>query len=243
MTDLVSSIPFVDGVINPLPGEGGTDAESTDEVLKRAPRELRDRDRAVTEADFERIASAASRNLAKTRCIPEMDQHGEQTPGWVTLLLVPRSGDRQPVPSTAMKERVRDAMDAQAPATLVETDRLVVRGPSYVEVSVEATLVARRGTRISQFEASTTDALDAFLHPLTGGPENEGWAFGTVPCLSDFYALLEGLAGTDYVDDLTVTVTGSETAVTLTEGEPTPTVAPDTLVFSGVHEITARGGR
>lgn len=243
VTDLVSSIPFVDDVINPEPGEGGADTESTAEVLSRAPKELRDRDRAVTETDIERIAAAASRNIAKTHCIAGMDEHGDRTPGWVTLLLVPREGGRQPVPSTEIKERVRETMKKKAPTTLFEPNHLVVRGPSYVEVSVDTVLMARRDTRISDLEVRTTDALDAFLHPLTGGPEDDGWEFGTVPCLSDFFALLEGIKGVDHVDDLAVTVTGSEAEVTLTEGQPTPAVAPDALVFSGVHEVTARGGR
>ena len=240
--DLVTSLPFVDEVANPLPGEGGTDAESTDDVLARAPRELRDRDRAVTADDFERVASAASRNLAKVRCLPRMDERGDRTPGWVTLLLVPRDGARRPVPSTEVKRRVRAALEEQAPATLFDPDHLVVRGPSYVEVSVEATLVGRPGTRSSALESRTADKLEAFLHPLTGGSEADGWSFGATPCASEFYALLEGIEGVDYVDDLAVTVAGSEAELTLTEGRDTPRLGPDTLVFSGVHEITARGG-
>lgn len=243
VTDLGSSIPFVDDVTNPIPGDGGADAESTDQVLMRAPEELRNRNRAVTETDFERIAAAASRKLAKIRCIPGMDEHGDRTPGWVTLLLVPREGGRQPAPSTEIKKRVRNAMVERAPATLFDPDQLVVRGPSYVEVSADVALIAEGGVRISVLEARTVDALDSFLHPLTGGPDGDGWEFGTVPCLSDLYALLEGIEGVDHVDDLAVTVAGSEAEVTLTEGQPTPSVAPDTLVFSGVHEIGARGGR
>lgn len=243
VTDLSSSIPFVDEVSNPLPGDGGTDAESMNDVLSRAPRELRDRGRAVTVADVERVASASSRKLARTKCISGMNEDGGRAPGWVTLVIVPREQQRRPVPSTETKQQVRAAMRQRAPATLFEPDRLVVRGPSYVEVTVDTTLAAGVVESIAVLEARATAALEGFLHPLTGRASGEGWAFGTVPCLSDVYALLEGIDGVDHVEDLSVTIAGNDTDASLTAGQPAPTVSPDTLVFSGTHEVAARGGR
>lgn len=244
VTTLKSPIPLVNSITNPEPGKGGADAESTEQVITRAPKQLRDRGRAVCAADFERIAMTASRRLARARCIPGLDEFGQYSPGWVTLLIVPTGQTVKPIPSIELKHRVQRALRERAPATLVGHDgsRLVVRGPSYVSVSVEAALETEGVGSISAVEEAATRAVETYLHPLTGGLEDTGWAFGELPCLSDFYALLEGIDGVDHITDLTMTITGSEAPVTLTEGEEPPSVTQDALVFSGTHDIEATGG-
>ena len=253
VTDLVSTIPFVDGVVNPEPGDAGADAETVDAVVERAPKELRDRNRAVSGGDFERLAMAASRKLARVRCIPSMDDAGEYSPGWVTLLVVPDEARPKPVPSVELKDRVAASVSEHAPATLVahggtrpegsdaRVPELVVRGPSYVEVSVATTLRAGEVGSVSALEAAVVRALDAFLHPLTGGEAGDGWAFGELPCLSDLYALLEGVDGVDHVVDLELTFRGADESETVSEGEENPNVAADVLAFGGTHAVAIDG--
>jgi hypothetical protein len=230
-------------------------------VLDRAPKRLRDRDRAVTAADYERIALDASRRLARARCIPAMDPAGDHSPGWVTLLIVPNDSVARPVPSVALKQQVATDVSARAPATLVAVDtddangdptpELVVRGPSYVEVAIDTTVVPGAVGSIADLEAALTDAIDAFLHPLTGGERGRGWEFGELPCHSDVYALLEGVEGVDHVGSLAVTFSGDDESLTVIEGQETPSVAADTLVTSGDHTVvvdvtqltTAGGGQ
>ena len=236
---LKSSIAFVDEVSNPVAADGGSEAESTAAVLDRAPRELRDRGRAVTAADVERVANSASRRLARVRCLPGMDAGGEPRPGWVTLLLVPEGPEAKPLPSATLREAVGDAVRATLPATVVATDRLVVRGPSYVTVAVE-TRVAGDGSRtVPDLEAAVVEALSAFLHPLTGGFRGRGWAFGDLPAPGDLFARLEDVEGVDHVAALSVRYEGADATVTVREGEAPPRVAEDVLITGGVHEVDA----
>ena len=242
---LKSSLPFVDGVENPAPGTGGADAESTDGVLARAPRELRDRGRAVTQADFERVALDAARKLARVNCVPELNRNGEFEPGWVTLVLVPNAPQPKPVPSTGLKTQVETAVSERAPVTLVAADNLVVRGPSYVAVSVEATLAAVGSGSVATLEERVVDSLGSFLHPLSGGPidrDEPGWPFGDLPTVSDLYALVEGVAGVDYVERLAVHYDVNGSTATVTAGEEPPSVSPDALVHSGTHDVTVTLG-
>lgn len=240
VSELKSSIPFVDAVTNPVAAAGGADEETVEDVLERAPKTLRDRGRAVTEADVERIALDASRQLARAQCLSAMDRDGEYAPGWVTLLVVPTASDDKPIPSVTLREDVWTAVSDRAAATLVaDPEQLVVRGPSYVAVSVETTLTANGVGGLSTLEESATDAVEAFLHPLSGGPEGDGWPFGEPPCLSDFYALLEGVEGVDHVDELVLRFHGTESTVTVREGDTTPEMSSDALIHSGSHDIGA----
>lgn len=240
VTGFRQSVGFVDAVTNPLAGDAGADAEATDNVTDRGARELRDRNRAVAPVDFERLAMAASRELAEARCLRGMDINGEYRPGWVTLLVVPRSGVRKPQPSATLRRTIERAVAEQAPVTLVgpEADRLVVRGPSYASVTVEAELAATGGS-VSALEDRARGAVADYLHPLSGGADGAGWDFGELPCRSDFYELLEGLEAVDHVQTLAVTYESNESAITVTEGQAEPDTSADVLVHAGTQDITA----
>ncbi|MFB6155713.1 MAG: putative baseplate assembly protein [Haloferacaceae archaeon] len=245
VTDLEGTLAFVESVTNNVPGGGGADAESTGAVLERAPRELRDRNRAVAPVDFERLARASARKLARARCLPQLDPRGEVRPGWVTVLVVPRSAERKPVPSPSLKARVTHGLAAHAPAALLGEEgeeRLVVRAPSYVEATVEATVAAGRIDSQSELEAAAEAAVSSYLHPLAGGDDGTGWPFGDLPCVSDCLAVLERVEGVDHVADLRLRFRANGTERTVRPGEQEPDVAADVLVYSGTHRIDAVGG-
>lgn len=240
VSELKNDIVLVDSVTNPEAADGGADVEMIDAVVARAPRELRDRNRAVAPADYERLALAASHRLARARCLPRMDEAGESRLGWVTVLIVPNSDDVRPAPSAELREQVETELSAHAPITLLSPDScLVVRGPSYVTVSVETRLASVVGERVSALEARAVGVITAFLHPLTGA-DGGGWRFGHLPCVSDLIAVLEGVDGVDHVENVTLTYAGSGTPVTVGEGEEPPDVGPDTLVHSGTHTVGIR---
>lgn len=233
VADLPTAIPHVEEVANPIAATGGATAESTHAVLDRAPRELRDRNRAVTAPDYERIAMEAARELATVRCLRGMNREGEREPGWVTLLVVPDERIETPVPSVRLRQAVQRRVSDAAPIHLVARDRLIVRAPTYVSTGVSATVAAEDVPSLSALESTIEDRLVAFLHPLAGNA-GEGWAFGELPTVSDVIAEIEGIEGVDHVPRLVLTYDGRET---ITTGESPPDVSPDVLVHSGTHEL------
>lgn len=233
--ELKSGLPFVEAITNPAPGAGGADRESRDGVLSRAPQQLRDRGRAVIPADYERVAADASRRVARAECIPAMDAAGEYAPGMVTVLVVPRAHGETPIPSLGLLDRVESVLSDRAPVTVQAGDRLVVRGPSYVSVSVRADIVAGDVGSLGALEERIRTILGEFLHPLTGR-DGAGWAFGELPTRSDLFALLEGIAGVDHVPSLVLTF-GGNGSVTVGEGDPHPSVGADTLIRGASHDL------
>ncbi|MDS0301120.1 baseplate J/gp47 family protein [Halogeometricum sp. S1BR25-6] len=245
VTGLTSGVPLIEAVVNPIGADGGADGESTAAVLDRVPGAIRDRGRAVAAADLERIAKAAVPRVARAKCLPDLGPSGDPTPGWVTLVVVPDAREGLPSPSRELRRVVHETLREHVPASLVVPgrERLLVRGPNFVTVSVETTVVGTDITSVTTLEQLATEHIGAFLNPLTGGPGGTGWWFGELPSLSEVYAMLERIEGVDHVERLSVTYRGSERDVTVTEGEPLPTVAADVLAFGGTHDVTATGGR
>jgi len=236
-------------VTNLQPSDGGADVESMDAVVSRAPERIKNKGRAVTPSDFEQVARSASRELATVKCEPEMDQRGDRRPGWVTLLVVPRGRRERPSPSMELRKRVEDAVSERAPATLTGRDqqRITVRGPNYAAVSVDATVHTRGVESVSALKAAIESRLDDFFHPLTGGRDDEGWAFGQAPRLSAVSSLLEGVDDVDTVASTAMTVQTRGQAIRILTDADDPTLDRDTLVCAGDHDVTVRmredGGR
>ncbi|MET8461563.1 putative baseplate assembly protein [Micromonospora zamorensis] len=163
-------------VANPYPATGGSDAETEADLWQQAPGLLKAVDRAVTPADHEELAKQADSSLARVRCVPD-----EQS-GVVQLLLVatppqvrqdrPSLADLQP--SVATFEAVRTYLDERR----LLTTRLQLMPPQYQGIEVDVEIAAAVGAVPLEVRARVEQALYAFLHPVTGGEDGEGWPFG-----------------------------------------------------------------
>jgi len=208
ISQALTGVAGVEKVFNPAAAEGGADAETLEALVRRGPRTLRHRGRALLPADFETLAFEASAAVAVARALPTRDAAGRERPGWVTLVIVPRSEERRPWPSFGLRERVRRFVEARADAGLAAAHRLHVTGPDYRQIDVEAALAPRDPAAAGAVEAAARAALGKFLHPLTGGAEGGGWEPGRDVYLSDVAAVLERVAGVDYVRDLALSIDG-----------------------------------
>jgi hypothetical protein len=233
---LKSAVPYVTGVTNHAAAYGGTDQETLEDVKERGPRALRHRGRAVTAADFEDLAYLASPDVARALAVPpHYDPFNAEWPppydageaGWVGLILVPRSTDPRPVPSLDLIQRVREYILARCVPTL----DLWLAGPDWVRVDVSVDVAPISLGATGGLEARVIGALERFLHPLTGGLDAQGWAFGRRPHKSDLYALIEAIDGVDHIRSLSVVEIEDETV--------NETVRPDRfMVYSGKHTIS-----
>jgi predicted phage baseplate assembly protein len=213
--------------------EGGADGEPLPAVVQRGPHSIRHRRQAVSAEDYEWLAREASPEVAVVRALPATHPSGRPSPGWVTVIIVPRSLDASPQPSFELRGAVRDFLARRAPSSV--RDRIAVIGPTYKPVAVEAVIApvepAKGGWMIDRARA----ALGAFFHPLTGGPGGEGWSFGRDVFVSDVAALLETRDDIDYVEWLTLRVDGT----TVADRAPIPV---DRIVTSGISRLSLSAG-
>jgi predicted phage baseplate assembly protein len=219
-------------VTNVRAAEGGADSEPVERVLRRAPALVRHRRQAITAADYEALALEASPAVAVARALPTTHPSGRPAPGWVTVRVVPHGTEPRPTPSFALREQVRRFLEARAPAAARRRVRVVP--PAFLPVSVEAALSPVDPGAAGEVLLRVREALAAFLHPLTGGPEGAGWPFGRDVYLSDVAALVEGVRGVDYVESLALSVDGVRAGERLD-------VPGDRLVVAGALALTLTG--
>ncbi|MEW6211741.1 MAG: putative baseplate assembly protein, partial [Acidobacteriota bacterium] len=230
IVQLKTSVPYVDKVTNAEAAEGGADSESLDSLLTRMPREIRHRRRAVTVEDYEDLALIASPAVARSRAVPlrnlAVDPLGKGATvlGEVSVIIVPRSTEAKPLPSIELLNRVQDYLEAR----IVPTASVFVVGPLYIRVDVTAEIALLSLEGASAVEQAVEQTLAAFLHPLTGGLEGEGWDFGRKPHRSDLFALIESVEGVDHIRALTIKEIEDQPGVSATDRF---------LVYSGTHTI------
>ena len=150
--------------------------------------------------------------------------------GRVAVVVVPQSDAARPQPTQQLLEEVRDVLRARSPAVLGD-DGLAVLGPAWVQVTVGLAVTATDLDAAQGLPAELARALDRFLHPLTGGPDGAGWAFGRMPHRSDLFSLVAGRPGVDHVVRLDVTLDPDPAGLTAEE-------LARTLVWSGRHTVT-----
>jgi predicted phage baseplate assembly protein len=232
IAQLLGGIPFVNGVSNPRAAEGGADGETVQEVRIRGPQTLRHRERSMSATDYESLAREASPGVAIARALPATHPSGRRAPGWVTLILVPESQEAQPRPSFELRRQVQDYVLARAAGDLAG---LAVVGPTYLQVGATCTIAPIDMTQAGPAGVAVRSALEAFFHPVTGGPEGTGWPFGRAVHLSDVAAIVEAVPGVDFVQELELLLEG------ISQGELVE-VPPDRIVVAGRIQVRARAG-
>jgi predicted phage baseplate assembly protein len=218
ISDMKTSIPYVDEVSNPEPAEGGSDTEQMQGVFKRGPYMIKHRDRAVTREDFERLAAAASPYIARTKCLKAGNK--------LKIIVIPGEVKDKPFSSSLLLKMVEKHLISRS-LNLLSPGSIDVSRPQYVEVSIEVEVVPVSIDIAVPLEAEVLKQLKAFLHPLSGGPERSGWEFGRDLQISDVYALLESIKGVDHVEKLLLN--GKHQNVK---------VKPEETLCSGQHKIT-----
>ena len=143
--------------------------------------------------------------MARIRCLTAGEDGVE--PGGVRVLVVPNApntdgrvvlGDL--VPSQDTLERIASRLDE---VRLIGA-RVAVEPPRYLGVTVVGRLVARPRNSVARIQTEALDALYAYLNPLTGGPDRNGWPFGRSVHAGEVFAVLQNIRGVEVVEDVRI---------------------------------------
>jgi predicted phage baseplate assembly protein len=236
VTQLRSAIPLVDRVVNRRPASGGVDVESLDNARERGPILLRTRNRAVTAEDYEHLAREIAPEVARVRCVPVTDADDA---GAARVLVVPAvvTGEEplrfeELIPADETLARIAAYLDDRRTIGA----RIVVEPPLYQGITIVARLRAKPTADTRRLRAAALEALQSYFHPTVGGPDGQGWPFGRPVHVGEVYAVLQGVNGTEYVEEARLFPADP---VTGERGDPADRVdlEPHALVFSYEHRI------
>lgn len=187
--------------------------------------------RATTLLDYERLAlTVPGSKISRARAWAGLDPHYPclQAPGTVTVVIVPALPAGAPEPTAALLDLVFRYLNRRR---IIGT-RLVVVGPGYLEVTVQAEVRARRGADGARVQAQIERSLNAFLDPLSGGPNGRGWPFGRDVYRAEILQVIDNVPGVDHVLGLElIPGDGAAQCANLCVG-------PTWLVRAGEHRIT-----
>ena len=203
---LKSAIPYVSKVTNYQSAKGGSDPESLNQAMLRAPQILRTRDRAVTKEDFEILTHQGGRgSIARTLCLPV------EAAGTVTILVVPEAERNNPEDGLSPEALVLTSFLREQTLEYLEERKLLgvriqLREPDYVGVAVTTSIGLESTYQNDRAEDMIRQqlkiALYKFLNPLTGGIEGKGWKFGRSVYISDIIALFQKVPGVRYIGEV-----------------------------------------
>ncbi len=237
---LKSSIPFVSRIENRRPARGGVDGEDIENAKVRGPIRLRARSRAVTTEDYEQLAREAAPEIARVRAVAAGD--GADA-GAVRVLVVPSAVSEQGrlrfeqlVPGHDTLQKITDHLEESR----VIGTRVLIEPPVYRGITVVARLRARARVNPTRLQEQALQALYEYFHPITGGRDGSGWAFGRPINVGEVYSVLSGLRGTELVED--ARLFGAD-PVTGQRGQQTQRLElePHALVFSYEHQVMVEG--
>lgn len=253
---LKSSIPYITSVTNTRRAEGGREAENLERAKLRGRMLLRQRDRAVTVEDYERLASEASSGVGRSHCIQPRARHaqsgdaGDIPPGVVRVLLIPTLRESKEVPRPTdlrVPERVRRSVEAYLDDRRLLTAVLETGEPEYVYVSTEITLAAEQNADSDRVARSIRERLEQFIHPLTGGPQGDGWPFSRTLTVADIYSQIQAASGVAFLLDVKLFVSrlvnpeegrlSREESVPISEGVR---LRPHEMIATCEHRIRVR---
>jgi predicted phage baseplate assembly protein len=169
--------------VNPLPAEGGADAEPLGAAVLRAAGDLARADRTVTPSDAEELVLATP-GVGLERAHATLGLHPDfpcaDVPTGLSVTAVPHAA-RDAVSTQWTKAPLPDdgalaAARAQLGAARLIGQEVFVLPPTYRAVRVWVTV--SQTSRSEAIKARIADALLRHLDPLVGGPAGSGWPFG-----------------------------------------------------------------
>ncbi|MGX8904705.1 baseplate J/gp47 family protein [Streptomyces netropsis] len=169
---------------------GGQDGETPAQALARFAGGFA-LGRAVTAADYRRLLGRAGIGVGRVVCAEPTDEGRSGRDLRITL--IPLCGEKTTkdnvTPASSMLRAAWAWLEAIRPLGTV----LTVGGPAVREVGVTAEVELWSRREEEAVRETVCLKLAAYLHPLTGGPQGDGWPLGVLPQPGELYPLLEAV--------------------------------------------------
>lgn len=237
IASMQDAVAFVEGVTNRYPASGGCDAGTVEEAIMRGPRRFAHYNRAVTAEDFEWLAREAHPNVAKVKCLPNVNAKLEKQPGAVTVVVLPRTGGGDGAHFQEMKRDIEARLLERAAAHIAFPGNIQVIEPARLEIGIVARVWVRSLEDVVPVEKEILRKLEAFLDPITGNADGRGWEIGQHVHPSMFYALLKSIGPVVHIPRLSMDVSKVEYGERVEWNPERIRELPHGIVVPGTHRL------
>lgn len=201
--------PRIQACTNPLPAAGGTDPETAEQIRRRAPQAFLTQERAVTMADYERVAEMNSQveNAVATL---------RWTGSWYTVFITAEpegAGSLTPDLIKALRRNINryrlagQDIELESPAYVpLNIELIICVDPAYFRADVQKALLQVLGSKIFP------SGQKGFFH-------RGNFTFGQTVYLSPIYAVARKVAGVQSVTATVFAPQGVTTNIFLSRGE------------------------
>ncbi|MFC5475566.1 hypothetical protein [Paraherbaspirillum soli] len=167
----------IDSVSNPAPAAGGVDGDTVADITRHSPALIKANGYAVELGELSVLALQACQQVAQARAVETPDQR-------IRVALLALSDAPVPHTSPAILNQVRIALQQVCLAPLAP--RISTEAPDFVAIDVSVQLAVKIAPdQKNALQQSIVRQLQAFLQPVFGGLEQQGWRFGqTVQALT-----------------------------------------------------------
>jgi hypothetical protein len=114
--------------------------------------------------------------------------------------------------------------------------RVLVEPPLYRGITIVGRIKAQPKFSPARLQEAVLDALYAYFHPISGGPEGTGWPFGRPVNVGEIYSVIQSVRGTELIQDLHLFEADPRTGRPGAEVQVLP-LEPHQLVFSYNHQV------
>ncbi len=221
----------IDRVTNHTPSSGGEDREDNRAAVVRCPYTIRNGGFAITADDYEWLAKEASPDVKKARCI--MDEKKD-----IHVIILTDNKERIHMPDSSLRDSVERYLKERALFTIREKIRIT--GPDLIRIDTEVTvkpLLLSEGSIISD---KIKKRLNTFFDPVIGGQYGNGYDFGQDIYLSEVAAVIEGIEGVDYVEEIILKKVIENNVVEEVSGSGRISIERNAVPYAGKIEIKIR---
>jgi hypothetical protein len=182
--------------------------------------ELRQRYRAVTIEDFEQLLledwnrSHPDRIVKRARCLPQRNLEATSlndrySPGHVSVVVIPHT-------PLATQPKLREDLWAFIDERRLLTTQHHIVDPKYIPLKIRARLYLEDGAQPKNIRKKAIGEVEDFFNPLSSGSywEGKGLPFGQNIYVSDLYHLFDRIPGVDFVEGVTLVVSGEGSILT-----------------------------
>lgn len=214
-------------VQQPLPTQGGEDAEDLASAEQRIPAMLRHLDRAVTQSDYRQLAAdTPGVRVGRVEVLPRFHPHHSTTsdltragiPGVVSVMVLPFQGNAAPPnprPDRPFLETVHAYLDSRRPLGT----ELYVIGAQYRPIGLSVGVDLLDGFDRNSVLLAIRTALFEFLWPLIPGDlSGTGWRLGKAVSDRELETIVARTDGVRSVDRVNLFSQGDD-GWELTQGE------------------------